>query len=95
MSALVFSVNIHDQATYAEYRRRIAPVMERHGVTIRAEFEVGSTISSVSDDGRANRLAVFLFPTDAAQDAFFEDPAYVAAKPLLLASTDNVQRLVP
>ncbi|MEO6712827.1 MAG: DUF1330 domain-containing protein [Mycobacteriales bacterium] len=95
MSPLVFVINIHDPAMYAGYRSRIAPVMKRHGASVRAEYEVASTIFTSGDDGRVNRLAVLLFPSDAARDAFFQDPEYLAAKPLLQSSTGNLNRLVP
>lgn len=94
MKPLVFTITIHDAAVYAEYRSAIAPVMQRHGVVVRAEYEIASTISNSTGDGPANRLSVFTFPSDAAFDAFFSDGEYLAAKPLLHASTENLNRLV-
>jgi uncharacterized protein (DUF1330 family)/ketosteroid isomerase-like protein len=98
---LVFVLNIRDSDTYREYRERIAPIMSRYGVGVRAEYQVAATLHSVTSEQQAagedqvNRLAVFQFPTEAVREAFFKDPEYLAAKPLLERATLNITKLVP
>lgn len=94
MSPVVFNVNILDPETYAAYRVRIGPILERYGATVRAEFEVASTINSSTAEDKVNRLIVFILPSHDARDRFFTDGQYLAVKPLLLSSTENINRLV-
>jgi len=90
MKLLIFSLMIIDASMYQEYRNQIKPVMERHGITVKYEYTIDSVISSQQPEDRVNRLAVFEYSDQFNIDTFFNDPEYQNAKPLLLASSENV-----
>ena len=90
MKLLIFSLMIIDAGTYQEYRNQIKPVMERYGITVKYEYTINSVLNSDQLEDQVNRLAVFEYPDQFNIDTFFNDPDYQKAKPLLLASSENV-----
>jgi len=76
MSAYVIAdVEVKDPETYAEYRRQVLPLVERHG----GRFIVRGGVHRVLEgDWRPGRVVVIEFPDMAALDAWYRSPEYAA-----------------
>lgn len=65
---------VTDESSYAEYRRRMAPLLEREGGSFGVDVRVSEVL--FPDDARINRLFTLRFPDDAAMERFFADASY-------------------
>ena len=92
MTNLIFSLKVTNPKVYARYRAAIAPVLERFGGKIAKEYDIARALHSDDEAEDVTKIAMFVFPEQAALYAFFADPAYQAAKPDLLASAVNISK---
>ncbi len=74
MSAyLIADVEVHDQNVYAEYRRQVLPLIQKHG----GRFIVrGGAHETLEGDWRPQRLVIIEFPDMAALKAWYHSPEY-------------------
>lgn len=93
MSNLMFGLTITDMKTYQLYRSKIEPIMSRLGIQILEEYEIKNVLKSTSGSSHINRVAVFSFPNESVKQVFFNDPEYIAAKPLFDISTSNFKKI--
>ena len=80
MTALrLVSLDIEDANTYDEYRRRMAPLLERHGghFVLDVEGGIARIHPAPFDPGRVLLIA---FPSEGDARAFFSDPEYTAVR---------------
>ena len=61
---------------YAEYRKRMTPILESYGGGFRYDFEVSAVLKSEAPHP-INRVFAIYFPDRAAKERFFADPAYL------------------
>ncbi len=70
---LVANIHIHNDAIYAEYRKQLPALVERHG----GRFVVrGGDVSQKEGDHPFKRVVVIEFPEMAAAEAFYNSPEY-------------------
>jgi len=74
MSAyLIADVEIHDPDVYAEYRRQVLPLIQKHG----GRFIVrGGAHEVLEGDWRPQRVVIIEFPEMAALKAWYRSPEY-------------------
>ena len=74
MSAyLIADVDVHDQTVYAEYRRQVAPLIQKHG----GRFIVrGGAYETLEGTWQPHRLVVIEFPDMAALKGWYRSPEY-------------------
>lgn len=74
MSAyLIVDVEIHDKNVYAEYRRQVLPLVQKHG----GRFIVrGGAHETLEGEWRPQRLVIIEFPDMAALKAWYRSPEY-------------------
>ena len=86
MSAyLIADVDVHDPDVYAEYRRRVVPLVQKHG----GRFIVrGGAHDVLEGDWRPQRLVIIEFPDMAALNAWYGSPEYAT----LIALRQGVSR---
>lgn len=76
---LLLGLEILDEAGYQRYRDVMTPLLESRGGRFRVDLREAETLQGppgISFD----RLFVISFPDAATKDAFFSDPAYLAAR---------------
>ncbi len=82
---LIADVEIHDQDAYAEYRRQILPLVQKHG----GRFIVrGGKHETLEGPWKPQRLVVIEFPDMAALKAWYGSPEYAT----LIALRQSVSR---
>jgi len=70
---LIADVEVRDQEVYAEYRRQVLPLVQKHG----GKFVIrGGRHEVLEGDWQPARLVVIEFPDMAALKAWYESPAY-------------------
>lgn len=70
---LIADVEVADPQAYAEYRRRVLPLVERHG----GRFLVrGGPHRVLEGEWRPRRLVVIQFPDMGALEAWYRSPEY-------------------
>lgn len=76
---ILVGLEVTDDATYAEYRAQMTPLLEAHGGRFVVDVRVAEVLRS---PGRAtiNRLFTIRFPSQERLDAFFAHPEYVAIR---------------
>lgn len=94
MKDLIFVIKIKDVKKYSEYREKIKPLFKKYGVVIVHEYEISKVLHSGREEDGVNRLAHFSFPNPDAKASFFNDKVYKSAKPLLLESTTNLEKVI-
>ncbi len=74
MSAyLIADVEVHDQSVYAEYRRQVLPLIQKHG----GRFIVrGGAHEVLEGDWYPQRVVIIEFPEMAALKAWYRSPEY-------------------
>lgn len=75
----IFGLEVTDDASYAEYRRHMMPILVRY----QGDFEYDFVVSRVlkQPEPRAiNRLFSMVFPSEQSSQRFFADPAYLAVR---------------
>lgn len=76
---LLVGLTLRDPALYAEYRRRMTPLLVEHGGGFRYDFVVSQVLATESDP-EINRVFAISFPDRAAKETFFARPDYLAIK---------------
>lgn len=71
-------LQVTDESSYAEYRRLMAPLLEREGGSFGVDVRVSEVLRPSGK--RINRLFTLEFPDEAALDRFFGDEAYRAIR---------------
>ncbi len=66
------------QAGYAEYKTRVAPMIEAAGGRYVVRAAPGAALEGVADDGDERRYHLIEFPSAAAARAFWESADYAA-----------------
>jgi uncharacterized protein (DUF1330 family) len=74
MSAyLIADVEVYDQNVYAEYRRQVLPLIQKHG----GRFIVrGGAHEVLEGDWRPRRLVIIEFPDMATLKSWYQSPEY-------------------
>jgi uncharacterized protein (DUF1330 family) len=72
-------LQVLDEAAYGRYRQGMLPLLARHGGAFRYDFKVAEALLNEAG-APINRVFVLAFPDEAAHDAFFADPAYLAVR---------------
>jgi uncharacterized protein (DUF1330 family) len=75
----VVGLQVADEASYARYREGMLPTLTKHGGVFRYDLRVSEVLKAEAGQP-INRLFVLRFPDQAAQTAFFADPAYLAVR---------------
>jgi uncharacterized protein (DUF1330 family) len=75
----IVDVNVRDPEVYEEYKRGVAPLIEKHGGEYLAR---GGDFEVVEGDWKPTRLVLFRFPDRASVKALYEDPEYQELKSL-------------
>ena len=76
---ILVGLHVSDSATYAKYRAAMTPMLEAVGGYFRYDFTIAEVLKG-EDEQPINRLFIISFPDVATKEAFFQDPAYGAAK---------------
>ena len=70
---LIADVNVENTETYAEYRRQVLPLIERHG----GRFIVrGGPHETLEGDWRPSRLVIIEFPSMTVLKRWYGSPEY-------------------
>ena len=72
-------LEVRDDRSYAAYRARITPLLERRGGSFVHDLVVGRVLRS-SGSAAMNRVFMIAFPDRATREAFFADPGYRQAR---------------
>lgn len=76
---ILIGLEVLDEASYAEYRARMTPLLHAHGGSFGVDVRVAEVLKS-PEPGAFNRLFTIRFPTVAAHDSFFENAEYLAIR---------------
>ncbi|HTO84651.1 MAG TPA: DUF1330 domain-containing protein [Methylomirabilota bacterium] len=72
---LIADVEVRDQEVYAEYRRQVLPLVQKHG----GRFVIrGGKHEVLEGDWQPARLVVIEFPEMATLQAWYRSPEYTA-----------------
>ena len=71
----LMALEVRDDASYARYRKEMAPILASCGGRFDHDFVVSEVLTSSAGE-RINRVFVMSFPERAAAERFFADPAY-------------------
>jgi uncharacterized protein (DUF1330 family) len=83
---IAYARNFSDPEALAEYRRRNTEVVEAHGGRFLAR---GGEQVVLEGDPRAERVVIMEFPDLDTARSWYEDPDYVAARPLRQGASDT------
>ena len=82
---LIADVEVHDQNVYAEYRRQVLPLIQKHG----GRFIVrGGAHEVLEGDWKPQRLVIIEFPDMTTLQAWYRSPEYAK----LIALRQGVSR---
>jgi uncharacterized protein (DUF1330 family) len=74
MSAyLIADVEVHDQNVYAEYRRQVLPLVQKHGGRFIAR---GGAHETLEGEWKPQRLVIIEFPDMTTLQAWYRSPEY-------------------
>ena len=73
------ALHVVDDEKYSAYRAAIAPLLEQHGGGFRFDFAVAKTLRAEADHPITRVFAIY-FRDEAAKDAFFSHPEYLAIR---------------
>jgi uncharacterized protein (DUF1330 family) len=76
---LLIALQVDDAASYARYRQHMTPLLHAQGGDFGVDLEV-SRVYKAPEGGPLNRVFTIGFPSQAASDRFFADPAYLAIR---------------
>ena len=79
MVEMLVGLNVTDPARYAEYRRRMTPILESFGGSFGYDFVVSEVLIAQTEEP-INRVFTIRFPAAASRESFFADAAYLAIK---------------
>lgn len=79
MYEMIVAMNVTNAESYARYRAAMTPLLEAAGGGFRFDFVVSDTLSALPAHPVTRVFAIY-FRDQAASDAFFADPAYLAVK---------------
>ena len=72
-------LHVTDEAGYQAYREGMTPLLHAHGGDFGYDFRVAETLRSATPDP-INRVFTIHFPDEAALEAFFAHPDYLAVR---------------
>lgn len=75
----LMALQVADEDGYAEYRRRMTPLLEAHGGRFVLDVRVSEVLQAPADTA-CNRLFLIRFPDRGVHDRFFADPEYLAIR---------------
>jgi uncharacterized protein (DUF1330 family) len=75
----IYGLEVIDDASYAEYRRHMGPILARHGGAFEYDFVVARVLKQ-PEPRAINRLFSLVFPDEAGAKGFFADPEYLAVR---------------
>lgn len=76
---ILVGVQVTDEAGYAEYRRRMTPLLHQHGGRFVLDVRV-SEVLRAPEDAAFNRLFTIRFPDAEQRARFFSSPEYLAIR---------------
>ena len=79
MIEILVGVNVTSEAGYSEYRAGMLPLLEARGGSFGVDVRVSDVLRPQGGEP-FNRLFTIRFPSLAAHDAFFSDPAYLEVR---------------
>jgi uncharacterized protein (DUF1330 family) len=79
MFEILVGLNVTNEATYTEYRRRMTPLLEGGGGSFGYDFKVSEVLISKTSEP-INRVFTIRFPSAEARESFFSDPEYLEIK---------------
>jgi uncharacterized protein (DUF1330 family) len=83
---LVADVDIHDEATYDQYRQQVRDLVDAHG----GRFLVrGGNCRALEGDWAPRRLVIIEFPSAEALQAFYDSPGYAPLIALRRSATTS------
>jgi uncharacterized protein (DUF1330 family) len=83
---VVVQERVHDEKTFAEYRRAVMPTIQTH----KGRFIVrGGNLTLMEGQWPLPRFAVIEFPSRADAEAWYRSPEYQKVLPLRLKSTEG------
>ena len=83
---LIVDLDVHDAATYEEYRRLVPALIARHGGEYLAR---GGASDALEGDWTPHRMVLVVFPDHASMRAFVDDPDYVPVRAIRHASATS------
>ncbi len=83
---VIANVTVKDPARYATYRQQVDATLEPFGGRFLAR---GGNIEVLEGEWRPGRLVILEFPSVAQARAWWDSPAYAAAKALRQATSDG------
>lgn len=75
----LMAMQIKDEAAYEKYRAAMFPILQKYGGGFRYDFQVSKVLKAEAAHP-INRVFAIYFRDEAAKDAFFADPEYVAIR---------------
>jgi uncharacterized protein (DUF1330 family) len=79
MFEILVGLQVKDDATYAEYRAHMLPLLRAHGGDFIVDVRVSEVLKS-PENKAINRLFTIRFPSVEEHDAFFAHPEYKAVR---------------
>lgn len=79
MFEILVGLQVKDDATYAEYRAHMLPLLRLHGGSFIVDVRVSEVLES-PETSPINRLFTIRFPSVEQHDAFFAHPEYKAVR---------------
>jgi uncharacterized protein (DUF1330 family) len=76
---ILVGLHVTDNESYSNYRSAMTPLLNSVNGAFRYDFTIAETLVDDSTPP-INRLFVISFPDQAAKEALFADPTYLAAK---------------
>ena len=72
-------LHVTDDESYSRYRAGMTPILAEFGGVFRYDFRGGEVLKSETPEP-INRVFVLSFPSQAAAERFFADPAYAVVR---------------
>jgi uncharacterized protein (DUF1330 family) len=82
----VVQETIHDEETFAAYRKEVLPTIAAHGGVFLAR---GGAFTLLEGEAPFARLVIIEFPSRAAAEAWYKSPEYQKILPLRLRSSSG------
>ena len=79
MMETLIGLRVTDEATYAQYRAHMMPLLSACGGSFGVDVRVAEVLKNPGSEP-FNRLFTIRFPSLQAHDAFFADPAYLSVR---------------
>ena len=84
---MVVNLEIEDKDTYLKYEKGFFPILKKHGGSFITFDDNPKHLEGT--EPRSGRMIIFQFPTEAAADAWFNDPEYQALSEYRRAGADT------